>query len=396
MTRGKGEGTIYQDAKGLWTTAVELPPGVRPNGKPLRRRKVIRSRDKAVVMRKLAELRKEVDRSGDMPTASMTTEDWLTHWLDNVAAPRLRPNVYATYGSQIRKQIIPAIGKTRLDKLTAAHVRRVHSHIIDAGLSSSYALGAHRILSKALTDAEREGKVTRNVAKLTDAPRREPTKLHALDVEEAIAVIGRVVTALDASAYDPEPARWATYLLTGLRRGELLGLEWDRIDFDENAIDLSWQLQRISDIDKARRDYEYRPLEGGLYLTRPKTNAGWRVIPLVDPLRAMLLAHREHTAATTHGLVFTRPDGRPIEPRYESERWPDALAEMNVTDKKVRLHDLRHTTVDLLYEAGVPEDIIMEIVGHSVRMVTRGYKSRGNQKRLTDAMLQLSALVSPA
>ncbi|AAT89851.1 integrase [Leifsonia xyli subsp. xyli str. CTCB07] len=64
-----------------------------------------------------------------------------------------------------------------------------------------------------------------------------------------------------------------------------------------------------------------------------------------------------------------------------------------MTDKHVRLHDLRHTTIDLLYEAGVPEDVIMEIAGQSTRSVTRGYKSRGNQKRLTEGMLQLSALI---
>jgi integrase len=60
----------------------------------------------------------------------------------------------------------------------------------------------------------------------------------------------------------------------------------------------------------------------------------------------------------------------------------------------VKLHGARHTTVDLLYEAGVPEAVIAEIVGHSTRAVTRGYKSKGNTKQLTDAMQRMSALLA--
>jgi integrase len=73
--------------------------------------------------------------------------------------------------------------------------------------------------------------------------------------------------------------------------------------------------------------------------------------------------------------------------------WAAALASSGITDKKVRLHDARHTTVDLLYAAGITEDLIMEIVGHSTRGVTRGYKSRENLQRREAAMKQLSTFL---
>lgn len=300
----------------------------------------------------------------------------------------------------IGSHVIPAIGRVRLERLQPADVRRVHERILntpkdaknpDKGfLSSTYALNAHRVLAKALHDAEREGKIGRNPARLTDAPRKALPTLNALSVSEAIHVISRVVPAFDADVYDPEPARWATYLLTGARRGEVLGIETDRIG---DVLDLSWQLQRITDISSAPSDYEYREIANGMYWTRPKSRAGWRIIPLVDPLRTILETHLGRSEANPHGLLFAGAEGLPIDPDTETKRWPRALAEMNVTDKHVRLHDLRHTTIDLLYEAGVPEDVIMEIAGQSTRSVTRGYKSRGNQKRLTEAMLQLSALI---
>lgn len=396
-TRGKGEGSIFKDSRGLWTAAVELPAH---EGK--RRRKVIRSRDKRVVVSKLSELKRDLEKLGDLPTASITVEQWMNYWFENIATKRIRPNTASGYKSVISKQIIPEIGKLRLDKLQPSHVRRVHDRIMSTPrnpaspekgfLSSTYALNAHRVMAKAFDDAERDGRMTRNPAKLTDAPRKSRPVLEALSVTEAAEVIGLVIQAFQSTmVYDPEPARWATYLLTGARRGEILGLERNRVGA---SLDLSWQLQRITDISKATVDYEYRPIANGIYWTRPKSEAGWRTVPLVEPLKTILATHIEKSGDNPYGLLFVNERGLPIDPDTETKRWPVALRESGITSKKIRLHDLRHTTVDLLYEAKVPEDAIMEIVGHSTRSITRGYKSRGNDSRLINAMQRLSHLLA--
>lgn len=376
-TRGKGEGSIFKDARGLWTAVVELPSH---DGN--RRRKVIRSKDKRVVVSKLGELKRDLEKLGDLPTTSITVGQWMDYWFENIASKRIRPNTASGYRSVISKQIISEIGSIRLDKLQPSHVRRVHDRITSTQkdpanpekgfLSSTYALNAHRVMAKAFSDAEREGRMTRNPAKLTDAPRKSRPMLQSLSVDEAIEVIGMVVKAFEpGKEYDSEPARWATYLLTGARRGEILGLELDRLG---ETVDLSWQLQRITNISKAPTDYEYRPIINGMYWTRPKSQAGWRVIPLVEPLKTILGTHIKNSGENLHGLLFTNERGLPIDPDTETKRWPEALQESGITSKKIRLHDLRHTTIDLLYEAGVPEDVIMEIVGHSTRIITRGYK----------------------
>lgn len=389
QTRGKGEGAIFQrnPPHGLWVARIELPsaPGKR-------RRKEITAKTKDLLLQKLAEPRKQFYIHGDLPSASQSLETWLTYWLDNVAVKRVRPNTFAGYRSVINRQIIPSIGKIRLDKMKPAHIRRLHDDVLATGATSTYALNAHRILAKALTDAQSEGLMMTNPAKLTDAPRKDRPDLNALTVAEAIAVIRWTVPELDGESetYNHDPVRWATYLLTGMRRGELLGLEVDRIT---DVIDLSWQLQRITDVSRAPRDYEYREIVNGLYWTRPKSSAGWRIIPLVDPLKTILERHLERAEPNPYGLVFTK-GGLPIDPDTESSAWPAWLTASQISPKKVRLHDLRHTTVDLLLEAGVPEDVVMEIVGHSVRTVTRGYKSRTNLVRRTEAMKQLSALLT--
>lgn len=384
--RGKGEGSIFKDSRGLWTAKVELPPA--PNGD--RRRRVVRSRDKAVVIAKLSELRKELDRTGDLPTSTVTVETWMLYWLDNIAARRVRPLTLVNYRSVTVQHIIPAIGRIRLDKLTAPHIRGLHAGMLKTGLSSTYVRNTHRVLSGALTDAVQDGKTTRNVASMVDTPKQSRTRLEALDVGEAVSVIATCVDAFNTEPYDPAPALFATYVLTGTRRGEIAGLEIDRIT---DVLDLSWQLQRIPRGTKFEPDFEYRHIVGGLYWTRPKSSAGWRIIPLVEPLASILREHLARSPRSPYGLVFTR-DGAPLDPSEISRAWHDFHTAHRISDKHVRLHDLRHSTVDLLYEAQVPEDAIQEIVGHSTRAMTRRYKSRGNVKRLTDAMLQLSALVN--
>lgn len=375
--RGKGEGAIYKDSRGLWTAVVELP---QTDGK--RRRKVIRSKDKNTVIRKLTEMKRQLQDMGDLPTASQTVEQWFAYWLKEFAEKDLRPNTVNNYRNVVTKYVIPIIGKVRLDKLTPAHIRRVTNEI-EQKHSATYALNAYRIMSSSFSVAEREGRVNRNPVKLARAPRKSKLELDVLTTDEAANLIRMF-------GESPEAYLWAAYILTGTRRGELLGLEWDRVG---DELELSWQLQAYKPGTPFPHDYEVRQLTERLWLTRPKSNAGWRVIPLVDPLKSILEKWREIAPPNEYGLVFAKPDGEPYRPDYASKRWPDVLEQAGI-HKNVRLHDLRHTTVDLLYEAGVPESIIMEIVGHSARATTRSYKSRGNRPQLTQAMNSLSNLIA--
>lgn len=393
-TRGKGEGSIYQQSDGLWAASIELAPGLDQK----RRRKVIRRKSKAQLLKDVRALRKKLAENGDLVTGSMTATLWFTHWLENIVAPNARPKTYMGHRSVVNGHIIPAIGKLKLDKITPDHVRLVHQRIMATPkkaslrgkndlpadtemLSSSYAGTAHALMVTAFTAAQREGKLDGNPAKFVQAPKSDAVERKALSLEQAIKLLQHLAT-------HPSGALWATYLFTGGRRGEIIGLEVDRVS---QVLDLSWQLQRISNIEKAPKDYEYRRLSNRLFLTRPKSKAGWRIIPLVEPLKTILERHIENSGTT--GLVFTREDGTPMDPDDVTEAWAKLLEDAGLPDDVV-LHGSRHTTVDLLYEAGVPEAVIMEIVGHTTRAMTRGYKSRGNEKQLREAMEKMSQLFS--
>jgi integrase len=393
MARGKGEGSLFKDSRGLWTVRIELPSH---DGK--RRQKVIRRKDKKAAMAEMSAIKKELDKLGDLPTSTLTVEKWLGRWIDDIAPNEIRPKSYASYKSTVDGWLIPILGKRKIDALTADHVRQMFKTIqstpkslklrdlpaseIPAGtvmVGADTAIKAHAVLSSALKTAMREGKATRNVCEMVDPPRKAKVEQGALSLEQAIELLAHLTTRKDR-------ALWATYLLTGARRGEILGLEADRVT---DHLDLSWQLLRITDIKTAPADYEYRHLEGTLYLTRPKSRSGWRTVPLVDPLRSILKLHMQGRGA---GLVFTNDDGGPWDPDTATKSWAKLLADAGLPNDVV-LHGARHTAVELLDAAGVDWDTIKDIVGHSTKKMSQAYRSKPDMKRLQAGLERLSKML---
>lgn len=391
MARGKGEGALFKNSRGLWEARVELPKG--PDGK--RRQKVIRRKDKKLAMAELATIKKDLDKHGDLPTSNLTLEKWMRRWIDDIAPLEIRPKSYAAYKSTVDGWLIPLLGSKKIDALTADHVRQMFKAIQSTpkahGLRGKKdlpkgtpmvgpdtAIKAHAVLSSALKTAMREGKATRNVCEMVDPPRKAKADQKALTAAQAIELLAHLAGRSDR-------ALWTTYLLTGARRGEILGLEADRVG---NQLDLSWQLQRITDISKAPADYEHRHLQGTLYLTRPKTKSGWRIVPLVEPLKSILALHMQGRG---DGLVFLDRDN-PWDPDAATDAWAKLLAEAGLPGDVV-LHGARHTAVDLLDAAGVDWDTIKDIVGHSTRQMSKAYRTKVDMKRLTGALEQMSKML---
>lgn len=405
--REKTTGGLYQrKSDGMWCASIELPS---VDGK--RRRKVIARARKGDALSALRTARKELERTGDLVTSSPTLATWMDLWFTRIATPRLKVSTRPTYRSKIDQYIVPAIGRVRLDKLTTAHVHRLHEYVMgDKGLSPTTALQAHRILAKALTDAMREGRISRNVATLVDAPRKSVSDRAGLTADQARVLLRSVADQPD------EAAMWATALLSGMRRGERLGLTVDELDFTTGTITVAWQLQRLTFehgcgarlADKSwpcgvRRggncpqrqvpippDQEVKHLEGGLWLTRPKSRAGWRQVPMAPMLAEILQRYLEVREPGMHGLVFTRAGGRPIDPTDDTAAWDAALRRASLPD--VVGHSARHTCATLLYELGVPEQTRVQILGHSSATTTAGY-THVTDPLMRDAMTRLGSLL---
>lgn len=359
----------------------------------------------------LVKMRRERDRNGSIPTSVLNVEKWARKWLNEIAVKDVRPKTAASYRTTIERYIIPAIGSRQLRKLTPDHVRQVEAFVLAQGLSSRSAALSYQVLSLLLESARREGHVTRNVADLVKRPRTAKSELTILTADHALKVLQTASGWPPPLGTDRLVSRWWAAFLTGARQGELLGLEWDRVDFTNGVLDLSWQLQRLAwehgcDTPCGHKrgnecpqrkltspnDWENKHLVGGLYLSRPKSEAGKRTIPLVSPLLELLEARLRESVQepNPHGLVWTQPNGRPIDPSADNRAWHALLALAGVPD--ARLHDARHSAASLLMKANVKIDVITKILGHSTYAMSREYIDL-DMPQAVEGMNRMSALL---
>jgi len=385
---------------GLWVARVEM----EPDSLGRRRTKEVTSRDYATAVKRLRELRRQVEDHGTAITASMTVEKWLNQWLDQVVSITERPTTAKSYRSIVDSLLIPTVGKKRLDRLTVQHVRDMHSALRrretrrGGPLAASTILKAHNVLSSALTQAEREGLILRNVCRIADKPMLPDEKGVTFTPEQ-------VQHFLRANQYERLAARWAVAFFTGERQGEILGMELDRLDLDAGLADVSWQLQRLAfkhgcdgacgkkragscpdRVLDVRPGFTYRQLEGGLCLTRPKTKKGRRLIPLHPFLVAILRQRLASGEPNPHGLVFTREDGRPIDPREDLKDWRAALERAGLPARGTHL--ARHVTSQQLRSNKTDRDVMKDLLGHTTAAVTSVYLEE-DMSLAREAMLRL-------
>jgi integrase len=170
----------------------------------------------------------------------------------------------------MRKHIVPALGRVRLDSLTPAHVRELHTKVGAAGVSSRTVQLAHAVLRTMLSEAMREQVVARNVASLVRTPRVERADVTPWTPDEASAF-------LDANWGDQYVHLYSTALALGMRKGELLALRWADVDLDARELRVRQTVQRLG-------------AGQGMVIGTPKTARSRRTIPLpqlaIDSLMA--------------------------------------------------------------------------------------------------------------
>jgi integrase len=207
------------------------------------------------------------------------------------------------------------------------------------------------VLKSALEHAVREEEIPRNVARNVRMGTPRPRRFEPLTAAEARAFLA-------ATHEHRLHALFELALRTGLRKGELLGLRWEDLDLASGTASIRRTLQRTN--------------SGGLTALPTKTQSSERRIALPTPCLRSLEQHRdrqrqEREAAGTgwkaNGYVFTRPDGSPIEGATLTRHFNTLLRRAKL--RRIRFHDLRHSTATLLLEQGVELVVIKELLGHA-------------------------------
>jgi integrase len=360
-----GEGSIYPERvggkeTGRWIAQVTLE---MVNGLPRYSRKFFDSERKA--HRGLAAMIAERDAGiiGSSATVQTHLEDYLDNHLQARRGGNIAKSTVENYKYSAR-HVTDRIGSLRMDRLTPADVEnRLLRPMADEGYSHSSLMRARLILSLAMAHAVRRGELPRNVAALPTIPPttpREPRK--SLTPQQAQDLL-RVARG------ERLEAAIVTQLMLGLRPGELLGLKWS----DLNA---------KGDVLRVQRSVK---IEGGvLLLGEPKTEASNRPLRIPQPVKDALKKHkarqkdeRKYAEAWTDlGLIFPTSTGN-IMDRHNYRRTLRRIVEKAEIEGSWTSHEIRHTAISLLCDAGVPLEQVADQVGHvDTRMIQRVYRHR--------------------
>jgi len=368
--RGANEGTIVQRKDGRWAAAISVGS---------RRRKWFYGATREEVHRKLTTAIHAANTTGLADAHGLTVGAFLKQWLSEVAQPSVRPWTYHGYEVHVRLHINPVLGTIPLERLEPLHVQSLINRKLKDGLSPKTVRYIRGTLRTALNQAVRWGLVARNAAALVDGPRVPSFEIQPFSPEEA----RRFLTAAKNHRLE---ALYSVALTLGLRQGEALGLRWQDVDLQMGYLRVARQLQRFN---------------GVFELVEPKTTRSRRTIVMPPSVTRVLAQHRsrqdqERDAAgpawKEGGLVFTRPDGYPLDGTVVTHQFHRFLEQAQLPQR--RFHDLRHSCATLLLAQGVSPRVVMEILGHSQIALTMNTYTHVVSDLRRDAAARMESVLS--
>ncbi|AOT24381.1 site-specific integrase [Propionibacterium phage B22] len=405
-----GDGTQpTRRSDGRW--AASAYDGWQANGN--RRRRWVYGRTQAECKRKLRDLKREIwsDTQQMNVNPRETVKSWTASWLDDYRSIA-RPTTFATDESMVRNWIVPAIGARRLSELTARDASKLQRVCRDGGLSATTSHYAGLLLRRILKAARANGYRIPDSVMLARIPGIGASNRSALSAIQAANLLstanardtwpeppslpdlpyGAISKLAPAeaqkreqlkmerlewtAAQNTDPSRWAAALMQGLRSGEARGLTWDRVDLDKGTITIDRQLQRIKPDAALPPGYKVTRLEGSHCLVAPKSRSGIRRVPIVPWMGQALTRWRDIQGDSPFGLVWPLPTGAPPTRVHDLRAWRglQRVAGVHKEDGNLYvLHEARHSTVSLLLAAGVPESVVIAIVGHASFAATEHY-----------------------
>ena len=261
---------------------------------------------------------------------------------------------------ELTTRIYPVIGHLKIRDIRPDHLNRFYSDLGKDGankrggkLSNKTILEHHRLIHTVLEQAVKEGLIPFNPADRVELPKAERKEVNYFQAEEVKAI---------AEALQTEPIKWQTLthllLITGARRGEILGLKWNCIDFENNQLHIC-------------NNILYTP-DRGIYEDTPKTARSNRFITVPDETIDLLKKYRlwqnqERLRLGEYyeysGYVFTQDNGSPLHPDSVTD-WLKKFSKRHNLPH-INPHAFRHTMASMLYYNGVDSVSISKRLGHA-------------------------------
>jgi len=297
-----------------------------------------------------------------------TVAEFMERWLRDWGAVSVSPSKLQRYAGIVRKQIIPQVGKIKIQKLQADKIAEMYATLLregrykktedapTSGLSARTVGHVHRVLHRALDIAAKWGVVALNAADKVDAPKVEEEEV---EIIQADALPGLLNALRGKMLY----AIAVTGLGTGIRRGEMLALRWQDIDLAAGTMKIERSLEQTK--------------AGGLRFKAPKSKRGRRTITLpadvIAVLRERSKEQQEQWLALGRGrvpasaLVFATWDGSLRSPNALSKDWAETMVKLGLP---YTLHALRHSHASALIAGGMDVETLSRRLGHAKSSIT--------------------------
>jgi len=347
--RPQGDGTIRKRSDGRWEARIIV--GHKNDGSPMYKSAFTKTQKSALKqLHQLIDLYRDVDLTED---SRMTLGEWLDKWLYEYMIFTVRESTLDSYRAMVKNQVKPFIGSKQIASLTTADMQKFYNKIKKEGrvrehpihgktLADSMVRGVHMMLHEALDTAVKERLIAKNPTNGTTVPKCNYPEKQILGDNQ----LETFLEAIKGHEY------WCDFfyveVMTGLRRGEICGLRWQDINFDENKL----QVKRSVSVKKG----------GGVSIGETKTETGVRCIQM-PPSVAELLKSKRQTAITEWVFPhFLHPE-QPISPASAYRKLKVILK--NAELPLIRFHDLRHTFATHATQGGVDPKTLAGILGHT-------------------------------
>jgi len=338
----------------------------------------------------LARLRAEFEppkEAGDL-SSDMLFADYLLEWLE-IAKGRLAVATYSSYAAMIKKPVGPYFRQRNLTlrELEARHLQMFYSEMLRK-VKPNTVIHYHAIIHSALKYAVKTDMLVQNVADKVDRPKKNSFQPVFLSAEE----MPKMFKALRGTKLELPVLVAAFY---GFRRGEVLGLKWDAIDFERGTISVIRTVTTIT-LDGKQTEIEQQSA---------KTKSSLRTLPLIGSFREYFLQVKEAQELNKQvcgncynheydGFVFVDELGERMRANYLTSAFPKFLEDHGL--RRMRFHDLRHSCASLLLANGVPLKHIQEWLGHSDFTTTANiYAHLDYKSKITSAQAMETGLALP-
>lgn len=337
-----------------WAFTVDIAPPGAPR-KQRTRSGFDRKRDALDAM---ARMQDDASEGAFVEKDSVTVGEWVLHWLKGRRG-ELAANTYDSYEYHFTSHIIPELGDVPLQRLRAADVKAAYTAIHEFGgkdggsLSEKTVHNAHIAFHTALTGAVEDKILKRNPADGAHTLNKSRRKLGSDQVwslDELHGWLAHVRQHGEAFDY----ALWRLAAMTGMRRGELIGLRWSSVDLERRTVTVERQITKAGPQEWGKSNHSHRTLS-----IDEETAAAMREWRKAQ-MEARLAYAGEYQASD---LMFTRDDGQALDPDGTSTRFRRWVRDSRA--RAIRPHDLRHTHATLLLQQGQPPHLVSKRLGHA-------------------------------